>query len=375
MGSSTAFNLMKSNPGLGVVVVEKDSSYSKASTTLSMANVRTQFSLRENIQISKYAFEVLENFETEMAVGDLRPEISFHREGNLFLVDKSSRETAEKALALQKDLGCPVEWWSLEMIQKHYPLYDPKGFVGGTFGPGDGYLDAYSFLMGYRKKARSLGAEYIEDEVARIMTGSGSVTGVLLASGGTLGAPFVVNCAGAWCADVAKTAGVNIPVIPVQRQVFVLDTAVKPPGPLPLTILPSGLYFRTETGGLILLGKSFPEDPVGYDFQWDEKRFTEVLWPELAGFVPAFDTLRLIRGWVGLYEVNTLDSNAILGKWPELQGLLLAVGFSGHGVQQAPAVGRYLAEIILGLPHALDLAIFSPERILQNKPINEAGIV
>jgi len=185
----------------------------------------------------------------------------------------------------------------------------------------------------------------------------------------------IINCAGAWAAQVAETAGVKLPVVPVKRQVFTLDTAVKPQGSLPLTVLPSGLYFRTEIGNVILLGKSMAEDPVGIQFSWDDKRFMEVLWPELAEFVPAFDRLKLIRGWAGLYAVNTLDGNAILGEWPEMKGLYLANGFSGHGLQQAPAVGRYLSELILERPPALDLSIFHPDRILENTPLNEVGLV
>jgi glycine/D-amino acid oxidase-like deaminating enzyme len=150
---------------------------------------------------------------------------------------------------------------------------------------------------------------------------------------------------------------------------------IKPKKPLPLTVLPSGLYFRSETGGLILLGKSMLEDPVGFNFSWDDKRFMEILWPELAAFVPAFDRLKLVRGWAGLYAVNTLDSNAILGQWPELKGFYLANGFSGHGLQQAPAVGRYISELILDLPPKLDLSCFRPERVLENKPLSENGLV
>ena len=185
----------------------------------------------------------------------------------------------------------------------------------------------------------------------------------------------MVNCAGAWAGQLASTAGVKIPVQPVKRQVFALDTKIKPEGPLPLTILPSGLYFRTETGNLILVGKSMEDDPVGFDFAWDKRRFTELLWPELAEFVPAFDSLKVVRGWAGLYEVNTLDSNAILGEWPELKGFYLANGFSGHGLQQGPAAGRYISELVLGVKPVLDLSIFSPQRILENRPLSESGIV
>jgi glycine/D-amino acid oxidase-like deaminating enzyme len=375
MGSSSAYALMRADKKLKVAVVEMDPTYTRASTALSLANARIQFSLKQNIQISQYTFEVLEGFAETMAVGDAKPNIAYRREGNLFLIDESGRSAAKQALNLQKHLGCRVDWWSPEKIKQRYPLYDMSGLVGGTFGPQDGHFDAYAALMGYKAKARSLGAKYINDEVVELMSAKRRICGVILNSGERLTSKFVISCAGAWAARVAQTAGVKLPVEPVKRQVFALDPAVKPEGPLPLTILPSGLYFRTETGGQILLGKSMKDDPVGFDFNWDEKRFTEKLWPELAEFVPAFDTLKLTRGWAGLYAVNTLDGNAILGEWPDLEGFFLANGFSGHGLQQAPAVGRYLSELIVGIRPTLDLSIFRPERILENKPLGEGRLV
>jgi len=375
MGCATAYFLKKADDQIKVAVVEMDPTYSRASTTLSMANARIQFSLEENVRISQFTFEVLERFEEEMAVEDHRPNIAFRREGNLFIVDDAGKDLAETSLALQRRMGCQVEWWTPEKIKKQYPLYSQAGLAGGTFGALDGHFDAYAFLMGYRAKARSLGTTFIKDEVTGILTAGAGVAGVRLASGASLTAGFVVNCAGAWAAKVARTAGINLPVDPVKRQVFVLDTTVKPKEPLPLTILPSGLYFRTETGGLILLGKSMHEDPVGFDFSWDDKRFMEILWPELAEFVPAFDTLKLLRGWAGLYAVNTLDGNAILGEWPELKGFFLVNGFSGHGLQQAPAAGRYVSERILNVVPTLDLSNFRPERIFEGKPLSEDGLV
>jgi glycine/D-amino acid oxidase-like deaminating enzyme len=376
MGSSTAYYLTKMHPSLRVAVVERDPTYARASTTLSMSNVRIQFSLKENIQISQYAFQVLERFEDEMTVEDRRPKIYFRREGNLFLVSAASHDAARRAFDLQRSLGCRVEWWSPQRIRDRYPLYEPGAdIVGATFGPDDGHFDAYAALMAYRAKAKSQGAEFLAAETMKIRTAGGRATGVDLDSGETLTAAAVVNCGGAWAAQLAATAGVKLPVIPVKRQVFALDTAVKPEGPLPLTVLLSGLYFRTETGGLILLGKSMEEDPVGFNFSWDDKRFMEILWPELAEFVPAWDRLKLVRGWAGLYDVNTLDGNAILGEWPEIRGLFLATGFSGHGLQQGPAVGRYLSELVLRKPVSLDLSIFSPGRILENRPLSESGIV
>lgn len=375
MGSATAYYLTKTDPSLNVVVVERDPTYARASTTLSMSNVRIQFSLKQNIQISQFAFQVLETFEEDMAVGDHTPKIYFHRDGNLFLVGEQNQKDARRAYDLQRSLGCRVEWWSPAEIKARYPLYETAGYVGATFGPDDGHFDAYAALMAYKAKARSQGAHYLTGEVVKIRTATGRVAGVDLGSGEALAGGCVVNCGGAWAAQIAATAGVKLPVIPVKRQVFALDTAVKPDGPLPLTVLLSGLYFRTETGGLILLGKSMEEDPVGFNFSWDQQRFMEILWPELAEFVPAWDRLKLIRGWAGLYDVNTLDHNAIIGEWPEINGLYLATGFSGHGLQQGPAVGRFLAEIILNKPISLDLSSFSPQRILENRPLSEAGIV
>jgi len=375
MGSACAYYLMKNDPSLSLAVIERDPFYTRASTTLSMCNARIHFSLRQNIEISLYTFRVLERFEEEMAVDGNAPFIAYRREGNLFLLTDETKDANRTAFDLQKSLGCAVEWLEREEIRKRYPLYDASAYKGGTFGPEDGHFDAQAALMAYKAKARSMGAVYMEDEAVRILCERKRVTGIALASGKAIKGSVVINCAGAWAAKIAKTAGIDLPVQPVKRQVFALDTEVKPDAPLPLTVLPSGLYFRSETGGLILIGKSMDEDPVGFDFTCDDDRFLYTLWPELAEFVPAFEALRLVRGWAGLYAVNTLDGNAILGQWPELEGLYLANGFSGHGLQQAPAVGRYIMELILGKTHALDLSIFGPERILAKRPLSEGGLV
>jgi glycine/D-amino acid oxidase-like deaminating enzyme len=198
---------------------------------------------------------------------------------------------------------------------------------------------------------------------------------VRLKSGEELKAGVVVNAAGAWAAAVARTAGVNLPVVPIKRQVFAFKPAIPVAESLPLIIYPSDLYFRPETGGLILAGKSLKEDPITFDLSWQKERFEEIIWPELARVVPSFESLKLIRGWAGLYETNLLDHNGIIGPWPEFQGLFLINGFSGHGVQQAPAAGRYLAELILHRTPALDLSCFSPRRILENRPLLETGVV
>jgi FAD-dependent oxidoreductase domain-containing protein 1 len=375
MGSSVAYHLLKLDPGLRVAVVERDPAYGRSSTALSLGGVRVQFSLKENILISLYAQDFFSRFEEEMAVGEERPVIDYRRAGYLFLIDGPAKPTAEKDLALQRSLGGRVEWWAPEKIQKEFPLFAADLFAGGTFGPRDGYLDPYGVLMGFRKKAASLGARYLSDEVKEIETPRGKIAGLRLASGQVLRTKVAVNAAGPWAGEVARMVGVELPVVPINRQVFAVKPEVSMDRALPLVIAPSGLYFRSETGGLILVGRSMEEDETGFGFRWDWKRFTDCLWPELARIVPAFEKLKMVRGWAGLYEVNRLDSNAILGPWPELEGLYLINGFSGHGLQQSPAAGRYLAELILGRSPTLDLSVFGPRRILENRPLGEGAVV
>jgi len=375
MGSAIAYHLAKADPGLDVVVVERDSSYTQASSTLSVGNARVQFSLRENVQISLHAMKVFGRFDEEMSVECQRPDIRFRPEGNLFLHREESAEVAKSAMTLQTSLGADVEWWSPEKVGTQYPFLDSEELSGGTFGPRDGHLDGYALLMGYKAKAASLGATFIVGNATGIATEGGKARGILLESGEHLLAPVVVNCAGAWAADLARTAGVDLPVVPVKRQAFVVETPERFDKPLPLTVFPSGLYFRSEASDLLLVGKSLDADPESYSFSWQESRFTDLLWPELARWAPAFDRLRLTRGWAGLYAVNRLDGNAILGEWPALEGLFHANGFSGHGLQQAPAVGRYLAELILGTEPTLDLSPLGAERILAARPLAEGGLV
>ena len=374
MGSSTAFNLARLEPKLKTAVVEKDPTYAKSSTTLSAANLRTvAFSLKENFLISKRTFEILATFESDMSVEGRQPGIYFRAEGNLFLCNAKGLASARRIFDTHKSLGSNAEWFGPEEIKRRWPLYKMEGIAAGTFGPTDGHVDAYGLLMAYKTKARSLGVEYLQDEAVSLTVADRRVTGARLATGRELTAGVTVNCAGAWAGPLARKAGVEIPVVPIRRQIFAVDTQVKPERPLPLTFHPSGLYLRSESGGLILCGKSLDEDPVAFDFNWERERFMDVIWPELAAFIPAFESLRLVRGWAGLYEVNTLDHNAIIGPWPELEGFYLCNGFSGHGLMQGPAVGEHLAERLTGRHPTLDLSVFTPERILRNCPMGESG--
>ncbi len=372
MGCAIAHYLLKTDPGLRVAIVEMDPTYEKSSTALSDGNTRVQFNIRENIQMSIYGLEVMENFAEVMAVGEQKPEIAFRQQGNLFLVDENCLAEAREGLELQQSLGCQVEWLSLEEIGLRYPLIDPANCVGGTFGPLDGILDPYAVLMAYKDKAMSMGAQFVNAEVVELLSNNRCVTGVRLSSGTKLLAGTVVNSAGAWARKLARTAGIDLPVSPVMRQVFVVETEYHCDDLLPAFFSPSGLYWIHEGHNHFMVGKSLSEDPTGFEFTWSRRRFTDILWPELLEFVPSFDRLKVLRGWAGLYAVNTLDGNAILGEWPDLRGYFLANGFSGHGFQQCHAVGRYIAELILDKAPSLDLSIFSPQRILTNEPVLES---
>lgn len=371
MGSATAYHLARLDPSLRVVVVEKDPTYRYSSTLLSDGNVRIQFNLEENIRISQYAFEVLETFADDMAVGEFRPDPAPRHQGNLFLTSGSDEALARQGMERQVALGCEVEWLDADEVARRHPPYAGNGYTGGTFSQIDGSVDPNAVLHGYRRKAVSLDVEYVTGEVAALVAEDDAMTGVRLADGTRIEAPIVMNAAGAWCAGLAATVGVGLPVLPVMRSVYVVDTPIH--DPLPSVYLPNGLYLISEHGGSFAVGWSLPDDPVGFDFTYGRDRFEEVVWPALVETMPAFDALRLTGGWAGLYAVNTFDGNAILGEWPEMKGLYLANGFSGHGFQQCHAVGRYIAELMLGLTPFLDLRRFGPERILLNEPYPEHG--
>ncbi len=371
MGCTTAFYLLLGDPTMKVAIVEMDPDYTFNSTVLSDGNARLQFNIKENILISLYGFEKLKTFHEDMAVGDWRPEIDFRQQGNLFLVDEENKENAKAGLALQQSLDCEVAWLEPPEIKTRFPLLDETKFAGGTFGRLDGTMDPQAVLTAFKRKAVDLGATFIEGEVAEVLHAAGKVSGVRLADGTHFEAKHVVNSAGAWGTRLARTAGIELPIDPVMRQVFVLQTNTAPEEIYPLTVLPTGMYLIQEHGGQFICGKSLDDDPVSFDFTWNHDRFNEFMWPELVEYIPAFDRLKIVGGWSGLYAVNRFDGNVILGEWPGLEGFFLVNGFSGHGFQQCHAIGRYLAEIIRGVDVFLDLSIFSPTRLLENKPVFE----
>lgn len=373
MACATAYNLLKKDPTLSILIIERDSTYERASTTSSDGNTRIQFNVKENILISKYALEVLDRFSEEFATKDHTPMTGFRKQGNLFLVDKAGEKYAKEGIELQQSLGCDSVWLEPDKISNHYPLYQGLNHVvGATFGPNDGTMSPRDILMGYRNKGIELGATVLEAEVAELLREGDRMIGLRLTSGDVYHSRIIANLTGAWAPILAKTVGVELPIAATKREVYNVLGHEAFDDILPMLLLPTGQFIFHEGENNYVTGGALPDDPVTYsDFSWSRERFEETMWEGLVTHIPDFDRLKLTGGWAGLYAVNTFDGNAILGEWPTLKGYYCANGFSGHGFQQSHAVGRYIAELILELEPVLDLATFSPQRILDNKPIYE----
>jgi FAD-dependent oxidoreductase domain-containing protein 1 len=361
-----------------IVVVERDPTFRTSSTTLSAASIRLQFSTPLNIEISRFGVEVIKHPDAWLAVDREVPEVDFVENGYLFLATDAGLATLEHNHALQRSLDVPVALLSAAELRERFPWLHTDDLAGGSLGLADeGWFDAYALLQGFRRRARSLGVVERVGEVVALERDGNRLTGVRLADGAVIGADWVVNAAGPRAASVAALAGVELPVRPRKRYVYHLTAPVSL-GAAPLTIDPSGVWVRPEGDGY-LAGYSPRDgepDPDTLDLTSDRAPFETVVWPALAHRVPAFDRLRMLDTWAGHYEVNTLDHNAIIGPHPVLANLLFANGFSGHGLQQAPAVGRGLAEwIVTGRYETLDLRPLGFDRIARNQPIRELNVV
>ena len=378
IGSAIAAFLARESDGrLSILVVERDPSYSRCSTTLSLSSIRQQFSCPENIAISQFGVHVLKNLGDYLAVdGDL-PDVAFHEAGYLILASADGLATLEHNHAIQRSSGVEVELLDPEGLQGRFPWISTEGIAGGSLGlSGEGWFDAYTLLRAYRRKARSLGVTYLDAEVVGFDLGPGGIERVRTSGGAALAAGTVVNAAGPVARRVAAMAGVDLPVHPRKRSVFVFDCRTPVPG-CPLVADPSGVYVRPE--GAQFVAGSTPgetEDADCEDFEVEWWRFEEIIWPALARRIPAFEAIKPAGAWAGHYAVNPHDHNAILGPHPEVTNFVFANGFSGHGLQQSPAVGRGIAELIVhGGYRSLDLTPFGYERFAAGRLIRELNVI
>jgi len=378
MGSSLACHLAgRDDFGGRVVVVEADPAYEICASARSAASIRQQFSSAINIEISLYGIRFLREIGATLQVNGDRPAIDLHEGGYLFLATPDKLGILEENHRLQQELGADIGFFDPTGLKRKFPWLEVSDLAAGCHGlTGEGWFDGYGLMQAFRKKARSLGVDYI---AAKAEIEADRVGGwrVKLSNGETVSTPVVVNCAGASGGpEICSQAGLEIPVVPRKRCVFTFECREKLDN-VPLLVDPSGTYVRPEGTGYIC-GSAPPEtqDPDCSDFEVDHTLFEEHIWPVLAARVPAFEAIRPGAAWAGSYDMNLFDHNAFVGAVPGLEGFYLALGFSGHGLQQSPAVGRGLAELIAkGTYQTLDLSPLSFERLAADRPIVERNVV
>ncbi|MEM9614393.1 MAG: FAD-binding oxidoreductase [Actinomycetota bacterium] len=362
-----------------ILVVERDLSLQHASTTHTNSCMRQQFSNPLNVRISQFAAEFVADFRHHLGDDPDVPEVYTNYFGYLYLAaDDRFAEVLRANQAVQASLGAGTRIWSPKEIAAEYPFYHLDDIVCGSHNLVDeGYWDSGTVYDWLRRKARHHGVEYTRGEVVGFDIGSGRIDGVRLASGVTVACGDVVNAAGPRAAQVAAMAGVEVPVEPRKRYTFIFDAAEPLPRDLPLTIDPTGVHVRSD-GDAYLAGCTPDVDPAvdHEDFAVDGDIFETKVWPALAHRIPAFERIKVTNRWAGHYAVNTLDHNVIVGRHPEVGNLILANGFSGHGLQQSPAIGRGVAELLAhGGYRTLDLAPLGYERVVTGEPFLEGAVI
>ncbi|MFM0739547.1 FAD-binding oxidoreductase [Paraburkholderia xenovorans] len=378
IGSSIAYFLRASDPTVDVTVIERDPTYARSSSALSAGSIRQQFSTPLCIQMSLYGIEFLRSIGERLEIAGTQPSIDLHEGGYLFLATPAGAVTLRENHALQTSLGADISLLDKHALQARFPWLNTEDLTAGGYGEsGEGWFDGYGLVQALRKKAQALGARYVADDVAMLLRDGKRVTQVQTANGETYACDVVVNAAGAWSRSVAQMAGIDLPVFARRRSVFNVSSPAKLEC-CPLLIDPTGVYFRPE-GQSFICGTSPSADNDPDDLPLDEvdhALFDDVIWPTLAHRVPQFEALRVQNCWSGYYEYNVLDQNAIIGYHPDVDNCIFANGFSGHGLQQGPATGRGISELILhGRYTTLDLSSLSFERVLDNRPIVEKNVV
>lgn len=378
-GSSVAYHLAADPAFDGrILVVEKDPSYQRCASALSAASIRQQFSTAVNVEISLSGIDFLRRLPDVLAVDGERPDVQLHEGGYLFVATAAGRDILAENHALQTRLGADIVMEDPVALRRRFPWLNVDDLAAGCFGrTGEGWFDGYGLMQAFRRKARSLGVTYRAASVVAMGMDNGRVVSVTLSDGETIGCGAVVNAAGAGGRAVAALAGVDIPIHVKKRIIFTFKCADPVPD-CPLLIDPTGVYVRPEGDGFLCGTQPPPDrDPdVEDDFEVDWDLFEEIVWPTLAHRVPAFERIKPGRAWAGTYDMNAFDHNVLLGAPESVPNLFLANGFSGHGLQQSPAVGRYLADLIVhGRPLGLDLSVLSPDRVAAGRPVLETNVV
>lgn len=388
IGSSVAYFLTQ-NPDFNgsVLVVERDPTYETAGTSLSSSAIRTQFSNPINVKISQFGIKFIKNFANTMQVtGEDKPELDFHEGGYLFLAKTPEQvQILKENHEVQRTCGADVVLWNRDELANAFPHLRVDDIELASYGrSNEGWFNNTGLMFGFKAKARELGVDYVKDEVVGIARAGNQITGVTLKEGGAIKAGTVVNASGTRASLTARMAGLDIPVEPRKRTLFVFDCAQSPEGSatinkgrLPLMIDHTGVFCRPE-GRFFLSGCPPVEDPAvdWNDFDPRYYEFEDVIWPALAERSEAFEAIKVISQWAGHYDFNTLDHNLVVGRHPEVTNFIFANGFSGHGLQQSPATGRGIAELITyGDYRTLDLSEVGYSRIIENRPFLEKAVI
>ena len=372
VGSAVACFLTLMRPGCPVIVIERDATYRCASSALSASSIRQQFSCAINIALSHFGIEFLRS---------AGPEIGLVERGYLYLATHAGEPILRSIHQIQRAEGADVQLLSPGELRERFPWLGTDGIALGSLGlSGEGWFDGYGLLQAFRKQAVAQGAVYRHEEAAGFDVvshdGVDHVGAVRLASGERILCSAAVNAAGAWARPVAQWAGIDLPVHGRCRSVFHF-TCPTPLSQCPLLIDPSGVWVRPEGAGFIAgFSPSEENDPDDAPLDPDHAAFESHVWPALAQRIPAFEALRLKSAWAGYYEMNVFDHNAIVGLHPACDNLYFANGFSGHGLQQSPGVGRGLAELILtGRWQSLNLDALGFRRILSGDALVERNVI
>ena len=382
LGSSVAWFLSNNPDFTGMIlVVERDPTYQFAATSLTNSCIRQHFSTEINVRISQYGAQFVKNFQSHMG-GDPRvPRPTLHSFGYLYLADTQAFADALRAAqTVQAACGAATRHMTRDEIAEAYPFYRLDDIIAGNHNLVDeGYFDGATLFDWWKRLARERGVEYCTNQVvAMTLNAAGTrVDSVTLQSGEVIACGTLVNASGTRAAATCRMAGIAIPVEPRKRFTFIFAAEKPLDRDLPLTIDPSGVHCRTD-GAYYMAGCPPEVDPAvdPDDFAMDHDIWQEKVWPAVAARIPQFETVKLINAWAGHYDYNTLDQNAIIGPHTQVANFMFVNGFSGHGFQQAPAMGRGLSELITyGRFRTLDLSAFGYGRIGRGEPFLEAAII
>lgn len=385
MGAATACFLARDH-GCCVTVLERDPLYTRASSALSASSIRQQFSTPPNIALSAWSWDFLRRVQAELSVDEQPPvDIGLVQAGYLYLATSQGQADLMRSHAVQQQAGADVALLQPSELRARFDWLQVQDIALGCLGlSGEGWFDGPALHQAFVRKAKACGARFIRAQAIDFdRRHAHEVQGVLTQCGQRLGCDAVLLAAGAWTAPLAARLGFDLPVVPKKRDVFVLDSPAPPLENCPLVIDPSGVWFRPEGSGFLAgapprpAAMGGPGDPDEAPLELiDHALFDEVIWPTLAARVPAFEALRVRSAWAGYYEMNTFDHNGLVGRLPGWGNVFTACGFSGHGMQQAPAVGHALAACIAGAPvTGPDLQPFDPLRLVSNRPMRELNII